>query len=264
MRYSKPVSLENRINIQSQGRYEVWANMPLAQEDIYKITGALCIYLYENDIKNLLLVDSSARPAWMAVTTYWRRHYADAPRPDIYFVNPVGIRPSASEVKGHVVPTADASLAVLKGYYPMDEIMCVRTEQEIVEEFPRTYSQLMKHKQCRTLVFDVCMHSGKTMKPILHMLGRLGFADVRTGIANNYRNRYTYGIEPDIVAHPGLPYHPCAVFAHENAVDKTFARSVSLRNEDISTEDKEWMREVRSEIKQIIEQYSELEQCTNT
>lgn len=95
------------------------------------------------------------------------------------------------------------------------------------------------------------------MKPILRTLKKLGFEDVRAGVTNTHNN--TSGIEPDIVTLHGLPYFPCHVFAVDTAVDKTFANSSSVKAQGA---DNEWLREIRSEINQIVEQYSNAEQTT--
>lgn len=97
------------------------------------------------------------------------------------------------------------------------------------------------------------------MKPILQILEKLGFTDTRTGITNNHNN--TSGIQPDIVAHTGMPRYPHHVFAFDTGVKKTFASSASLKNPNISPRRNEWLRRVRSEIRQIIEQCSNPEQA---
>lgn len=245
-------------------RDQIWSRIPEAEREVYLVTKNLCEYLRNTPITNLLLLDKAARPAWNAIAIYWDTHYPSRLRPDMYFLNPVGMRPSATERKGirRAAPHVPELLADgwFKGMdFPLSEVTQIRTQEEILHEFPQTYPYLMKHCKEPTLVFDTCMHSGGTMRPVLDTLKRVGFSDLRVGIASNHDN-YS-GIPLDFVAHPEIPYFPCHVFSYDFSVRKTFGKSSSIRSEMLGKEDTQHKDALRAELRKI---FRRLEGSTDT
>lgn len=234
---------------------QIWSRIPQAEQDVYMVTKNLCEYLRTIPIHNLLLLDKAARPAWHAVSLYWDSHYPEEQRPDMYFLNPAGMKPSAVERKGvrRALPHVAERLA--DGWFtgmdfPLIEVTQIRTRKEILQEFPRTYAHLMKRRTEPTLVFDTCLHSGETMKPVLVILKHVGFTDLRIGVASNHGN--SSGILPDFIAHPATPYFPCHVFSHDFSVRKTFGKSSSLRSEMLGKEDTQHKDALRAELREIL------------
>ena len=45
-----------------------------------------------------------------------------------------------------------------------------RNVDEIIEEFDKTYTRISSNKDAKIILFDVCMHSGDTLRPVLNVL----------------------------------------------------------------------------------------------
>ena len=54
----------------------------------YDLTKKATEFIRENDLKDLVILDRSARPFATAFITYWNLAHKDEKKPGIYFINP--------------------------------------------------------------------------------------------------------------------------------------------------------------------------------
>ena len=104
----------------------------------------------------------------------------------------------------------------------------------------------------KIVVFDTCAHSGKTMRPVLDLLHKVGFSDVRVVTANE-PDAYS-GLEPDAVIDTFIRIGSCNPFGTNSLVQKG-NDIVSNRNND--SEDQEEGNLVRREIREIMRNHGE-------
>ena len=110
---------------------------------------SLTEYVANNDIKNIVFVDRSARSAWIGFYTYWKLNFSDRKMPTIYFFNPDGFDYSYSE-----------------------------------KLFSNTFTRLINEKDLPMVIFDTCAHTGETLNKITVSLNDLGFSKINVITAN--------------------------------------------------------------------------------
>lgn len=127
-----------------------------------KIGKEIADYCAEHDIKNVVFLDRSARPAYQVFKKTWGATQ-DKKRPDIYFLSP-------KLMKEHGVG-----------------------DQEI-KKFQEQHPYLNKAKDKGTLVFDVCVKEGGTLINTYDLLEQAGFKNVHsmvTGIHQDVDHYFT-------------------------------------------------------------------------
>ena len=153
------------------------------RHDIYEFAKELTIYLEENGIKDVILIDRSARPAWVAIDEYWKINYPDQQRPSIHFVNPKILEINyflKKESIGNAEVNRDLEKIATTGRSPIFDRFNkqIRT---VADEFIEKYKI---PKDGPVLVFDTCSHTGETLNAVTNMLGMGGY-DVRVLTAND-------------------------------------------------------------------------------
>jgi len=101
-----------------------------------------------NKIKNIIILDKSARAIYIGILEYYRIKYPNEKPPRIYFLNP-------NSFKHNDHFTAQA-----------------------VREFANRYKRLMKERSDPVLVLDNCMHYGTTMNATYKLLMTLNFKKI--------------------------------------------------------------------------------------
>lgn len=129
-------------------------------EAMPRIGKELSDYCQEHDIKNVIFMDRSARPAYMALKTDWDSRNDPKDRPNIYFVSPRALMQSG---------VADYVGA-------------------LAEEQP----YLLKDKDAPTLLFDVCVKEGGTMQNMTELLKKSGFGDVYSMVTALHEDKTQY------------------------------------------------------------------------
>lgn len=185
---------------------------PRIRHTVYEFSKELTTYLEKNDIKNILFIDRGARPAWVGVDEYWKEHYPDKQRPDIFFTNPDAFDPKLKDV----IDKTNFLATILGGSLNVDAIEDAVAPQ--AEEFSRVYEQLMEEKDQPLVLFDTCSHSGKTIIPILAVLGQLGFSDVR--VLTAYPPNLHSPIRTDADLHKSVKMHTCYPFGVDSLIEK--------------------------------------------
>jgi len=197
--------------------------------------------------KNVLFIDSSARPAATALKEYWRFEHPDLELPGLYFVNPFGFK-NASDIDemrfiAKLTGIANKSLnnLVTEG---------ARTDEQILDEFKKRYPALLAEKDKPLLIFDTCSHTGTTMLPVKKILERAGFGDIKTALASEHSH-----LTADIVLLDEADCYPfgrdTAVLKHQGSVESLRAGGDGERSEEEKLA-RERATRLRENIKRII------------
>lgn len=108
-------------------------------------------YAHDNDIDAIFLIDRAARNAHFGIRHHWNQMFPGEKRPDIYFTDPESY-----------VASNSVSLAKL---------------------FRKSYPNLKEGSN--VLVYDACIHTGRTIRPFLITLEEAGFENYKLGVHNN-------------------------------------------------------------------------------
>ncbi len=205
------------------------------ERELVEICSGIAEYAHENDVPSIMLLDRSARPAYLGIREAWKRKYSDEARPDIYFVNPTGfldIRSGLKFNRDHM--TLQGVVAMLNGRAKDNEMgnffTDSRTKPVVDADFLATYTKLSQQKESPLLLVDTCLHSGDSVRPLMKTLDRLGFSDVRLALVSNTDNDSE--IEPDVVIMDGDPALFCYPFSSDTMTERTFDSVVSEKTKD--------------------------------
>jgi hypothetical protein len=111
-----------------------------AAEEYYRLSDELAVYAHDEGVGGIVLVDKSARPAYVGINEVWRARYPNEPRPVVAFMNQFGIEP-VGEMTNDSVQRAAAENAQAGIVMPTR----FRSKAEIVDEFGNTYKELIEH-----------------------------------------------------------------------------------------------------------------------
>ena len=190
---------------------------PRKIKELVGVAESLTKFLHRKRVKNLILIDRSARPAHLAISRVWRKEFPRAPRPEIYFINPEGFD------------------------------NWERSQLEVEEDFKHNHRRLHERSGERTAIFDTCYHTGLTVAPIIRTLDSLGFEKLYITSYQKVRLRdkpsCKVKIDFSAVDHA---YGVCYPFGRDCMVTKSGNKVVSQRAKD--SMDIEHSREIRREI----------------
>lgn len=215
---------------------------------LIEATRKLAEIIRRDEIKNIVFVDNSARPAATALREYWTHQYPDEDMPGLYFVNPFGFK-NSNDVEEMHKQTGRGS----RVNRSMDMLTAAgaRDYQEIDEEFREKYGSLIKDKKDPLILLDTCAHYGTTLKPILSSLSRLGFGDVRVVLASIHSR----AIEASDTLVPNADCYPfgmdTATIKHQGSVQSFASGGYKGQSEDAKRA-RQSASDLREDIKQII------------
>lgn len=204
------------------------------RRNIIEIGNNLAEHMHQNDIKNIIFLDRSARPGYIALKEAWKKKFPCIKRPNIYFTNPEGYarkRKFAHEASA--------------------ELNRKRMQENIVE-FDKIYKKLAYDKDQSIMVFDVCMHSGRAMKPIFNTLKIAGYSNVTVGLTQPKDSNQRYAsndIEINFEALDHVPVKLCYPFTRDEIVEKRKTHILSLKNKDFW--DRKTSKQLRKEISSL-------------
>ena len=202
-------------------------------KQLFNITEGLVDYLHDNGVKALVLPDRSARPVWVAVDEYWKIMFPEEERPDIFFINPDGFKRHGD--------LANHSLADKSKF---------RFDNEIKSDFLEKYKALFGHKEQRVLLFDVCIHSGETISPVIRFMRKVGFSKLEFGVGRDS------GENNSLVDFELLP--SVKETCHSFGKDCFFGKPLDSVSSTLNTTDKYFARkktesrQLRQEIRSIV------------
>ena len=202
-------------------------------------------YLHDQKIPNLIIIDRSSRPLYIGLIEFWRAKYPNEKLPGIYFMNPKGFKARESLTED------DLEEIQMDSLWKEDsvEYQQIRTEEDILEEIEKVYSQLSKDKEKPLLIFDSCIHSGGTLSPVKDILAKSGFSNIKIGTANKANEDAT--IQPDFHIEDS-PSTGCYPFDRDRMIEKTFDHVFSVRNKD--PQSIALSIRLRQEIKKIVQE----------
>lgn len=249
----KEITIEN-----SQEGYEFFT-VPEARKELVEIGQKIAEYLHTNNIKKIVFVDRAARPGYIVLKECWKKMYPNSPQPEIFFINPDGFEEKSFlvlegfpklSVGYHILKEAQEKGEIVSNKIIKEEFKAPKTQEEIDSEFKETYSRLLQDKENPILLFDICIHTGNSIRSILIDLARVGFSyqNIKVGLVHNTTNATE--IKPELVILDEMPTFKCHPFDEDRMIRMTFGRTSSKPNEDIPS--RERSVRLRKEIKRIV------------
>jgi hypothetical protein len=218
------------------------------RSELFEYSKKIAEYLKSENIPNLVIIDRSSRPLYVGVKEYLQSKYPDDKKPDIYFMNPKGFKAKENmtqeEIDGVIMDCA------FKGdsWESSDQ---VRSKEEILKEVEDTYKKLMLDKEKPLLVFDTCIHSGKSLEPVKKALEEIGFSDLRIGAVNPADEHAK--VKTDFYITKERPGKGCYPFDRDKIIEKTFDHVYSKKTDDPHKQEKS--SRLRKEIRKIIGEF---------
>lgn len=217
------------------------------RRELVQYCASIAEYLKSEDIPNLIVTDRSARPLYVGVMEYLKAKYPDKKQPNIKFMNPKGFK-----AWDRMTPQELENVA-MDAYFKGDageSTDQARSQEEIVEELQQVYRELMKDKDKPVMVFDTCIHTGKSLKPMIDALEEAGFSDIRVGAVtpSDPGSR----VETDFHITEEVPTKGCYPFDKDRIVEKTFDHVYSRRSPD--PDDRKRAAALRKEIRAIVQE----------
>lgn len=191
------------------------------REDVLKIGNTLAKHLHSEEITNIIFADRSARPGYIALKKAWKNNFPNEQSPNVYFTNP--------EKYSHA------------------------GVEEVVEEFSQTYKSLCLDKDAKIMLFDVCLHTGRTMEPILRVMYKVGFSNISVGFTQPEDKRFSTRVPVSFAALNYTPENHCYPFSIDNIVKKNTSSILSTRNSFKGNSPRSI--ELRKEISNIFQQH---------
>ncbi|MBT6505796.1 hypothetical protein HOK68_03380, partial [Candidatus Woesearchaeota archaeon] len=177
----------------------------------------------DNNINNIMLIDCSARPLYIAIRKLWKNKFPKLKQPQIYFTNPEAYQTSMSfETQDH--------------------------NNHYLKKFENTYKKLAKKKEEKLLLFDMCAHTGDTLRPIINLL-KYNEYNVVVGIAQ--KNPLFEEIVFDFIALNRECRLKCSPFGIEHMVSKNGFKMLSSPNQNKGN-----AIQLRKQISKIIDEFS--------
>jgi len=222
------------------------------RREIYIIGRRLAEYAVNENIEAVYFLDRSARPAYVAMREFWKVQYPDVSMPKIGFLNPKGFVSREDLRSG----AANLDELMLNDEYKQGEIENpenIRSRQEIIDEMRQKTPDDVRENP--VLLFDACIHSGDSIRPILNKLDEAGMQDVRFGVVSPRNNRSD--IDLQFVTMDKVPAGVCYPFDKDELTQKTYTSIHS--NSNITAQTVKDGRELRAEIRQIIKEFTDRE-----
>jgi hypoxanthine phosphoribosyltransferase len=136
-----------------------------AKPDIYDSIVALDRYIQENNISNVVLIDSSTRPVYVALKEYWGLKGINPKiQPKIYFLSANGFKNDTMSV--------DSALRELK-----------EKQKKMLNE---GYAQKEYDKDDGVLIVDVCTRTGNSISGIKEVIKGLGYKNIKCVVGHTH------------------------------------------------------------------------------
>ncbi|MEK9151753.1 MAG: hypothetical protein AAB692_00100 [Patescibacteria group bacterium] len=221
---------------------------PEARKDVFEFSKTIAEYLKNNGIKDLVIADRSSRPLYIGVREYWMKIFPDEPMPNMYFINPKGFKSRDSLTDAEL---QDAGYDAAVKDDRVERIETARNRKEIIAEFKQVYKKLYADNKEPVLLFDTCLHSGKTLYSVVEAFKAMGFTNLKVGSVN--RADRGSKVQTDFHITDRHPHGGCYPFDQDRLIEKTFEHVYSMPADD--PRKKAMGAELRQEIKKIMEQY---------
>lgn len=157
---------------------------PKQREEIIEISTKLADYLRNNSIDTIFFLDRSARLGYIGLRACYQQKYKN--KLNIYFINPNGLFSTKTPRQKR------------------------RSEEELIKEFKEKYKIPL---ESRLMLFDNCMHTGKTMNRVKRIIERAGYTQIQVGLAQpiqDYNEHIDYKV--DFRALEKRAYSSCKIY----------------------------------------------------
>ncbi len=224
----------------SSERYKYFADQ-YERHDIYEFIKELTEYIHSNNIESVILVDRSARPAWVGIDEYWKTNFPEEESPSIYFINPESVEIDSFFKRQNVSSRElrkDISIVKETGKSPLLE----KFNEEVVLKAKDFIEKYKISKEKPVLIFDTCSHTGETLRAVVNLLVAAGY-ETRVLTANEADNMRT-----DKRLDGNTRLTSCYPFGKDSGVEKGDDLTSNL-DENADRED---VVRSRSEIRRII------------
>jgi len=185
-------------------------------------------YMHQEGVGAIALIDGAARPFAYPLMKAWHERSNDQPdapaRPPILFINPQGFEPSR---KGNLLAALSAPIKSLIKGDRLESALKRRRSDDIQADLPKQLPELYAQRNQPVLIFDACLHSGKTAEPILDGLSKAGFTDVRFGVVYCKPSSRVGSRKPDVILAAKEPIGACYPFGIDKLIEKTYATAHS-------------------------------------
>lgn len=222
---------------------------PKVRENIYTFCKELTEYLHREKIPNIIILDRSARPAWVGIDEYWKLHFKNEPRPGIYFVNPDGFNSVRKTIKEQNMSEVEVLFDSLLLASTGDSLIVsekTKHDENNRKQFENAYKLLEKQKEKPLAIFDNCIHTGATIIPVLHYLYQNGYKDIRIAVADTKFDSSGVRVDKELGKTTMIA---CSVFGFDNSGVEKGDNVTSGFNEDA---DRKKVTASREEIRRII------------
>lgn len=222
----------------------------IKNQEVFAYIKAIAEYIVRHKIRNLLLIDTGARPLYVWVKEYLKPQHPDVNKNlNIYFINPSRYTHYSSQF-----PQRQRLLAKLPEFVRLltleqNAISLEKTPfNDLLSDFQDSYPQLIKQKDEPTLIFDTCIHTGVAMEWFLKVIKKIEFSDLKIGVVDDNTNSSW------VFSNFIVDYDPktCYSFGKETLVKKNnWVMSVKNPNKD----DIEKWKALRLTIKRLVQEH---------
>lgn len=135
-------------------------------EALYEGCRSISEYAYDEGIRDVVLIDKSARPLWAGIAQYWDLAYPESRRPRFSFINPSLFR------------------SIIKNSQNAEELSwnIAQIGEIYAENLQASKSQIASRMEDPLLLVDTCLHSGRSAYLTKRVLQEAGFGDIRFGV----------------------------------------------------------------------------------
>lgn len=174
--------------------------------------------------------------------------------PRIFFLNPRGFQSLDELLKpgqtGAPKFMEEIIISREKGEAIEDPEVIASSQAEVQKRFEESAKRLIERKGLPTLIFDTCIHSGDSFKPVETAFENAGFSHLRFGVMSEARNES--GVIPDFRALPQEATNLCYPFHTDSMIQKTYSQVHSIKSQDIK--DQIYAQLLREEITRIMKE----------
>lgn len=139
---------------------------------VYRMTKDVDDFIHKKKFRQLVLADRSARPLYTPLREYWKLRYSNDALPQIFFINPEGAKNSTQS----------------------QEVLRVKFEKE--------HPHLYKNRDQPTFIFDICTHSGDTIRRLKNIFPPSLFPHASYGVIYDSREEGERKNNPIEYAYP--------------------------------------------------------------
>lgn len=187
-----------------------------SRQDLLAITKGLSEQAEKYKAKYIILLDRSARPLATALIEYWRLSGGSKSRPEILFLNPDGFSSKSLGISLIRVGFSSAALSIGEVRKPLTH----SDERAMQNSFKSKFPDLFDGRHQPVVVFDTCLHSGGTIDSVVGALEKMGFSNLRVGVASKAGKFEDARTRIDFSFDTVRECETCLPFGHETMVKK--------------------------------------------